>query len=107
MPIGISFQPKILLNKHHFFSSLRTLNCPSVIQTIVQDQQQHPVWGSYAQRLLDPGAGLWKYPSNGGHDDKAHPPIHPTKFSAGESNWTPDHHVNSLIHNLLPNLFII
>ncbi|WOH07973.1 hypothetical protein DCAR_0727408 [Daucus carota subsp. sativus] len=62
------------------------------LHTIVQDQQQHPVWGSYAQRLLDPGAGLWKYPSNGGHDDKAHPPIHPTKFSAGESNWTPDHH---------------
>lgn len=73
----------------------------------MQDQQQHPVWGSYAQRLLDPGAGLWKYPSNGGHDDKAHPPIHPTKFSAGESNWTPDHHVNSLIHNLLPNLFLL
>ncbi|KAI3900876.1 hypothetical protein MKW92_037886 [Papaver armeniacum] len=59
---------------------------------IVQQQQGHPVWGTYAQQLLDPGTELWRNPSNGGHDDKAHPPIHPTKFSAGESNWTQDHH---------------
>ncbi|WJZ86516.1 hypothetical protein VitviT2T_005963 [Vitis vinifera] len=58
---------------------------------IVQEQLGHPIWGSYAQRLLDPGAGLWRNPSNGGHDDKAHPPIHPTKFSAGESGWSQDH----------------
>lgn len=62
------------------------------LQTIVQEQQGHPVWGRYAQRLLDPGAGLWRNPSGGGHDDKAHPPIHPTKFSAGESGWSQDHH---------------
>ncbi|KAG5528712.1 hypothetical protein RHGRI_029395 [Rhododendron griersonianum] len=59
---------------------------------IVQEQQGHPVWGSYAQRLLDPGEGLWRNPSGGGHDDKAHPPIHPTKFSSGESRWSQDHH---------------
>ncbi|KAL8477361.1 hypothetical protein ACS0TY_029602 [Phlomoides rotata] len=62
------------------------------LHTIVQEQQGHPVWGSYAQQLLDPGAGLWRNPSNGGHNDKAHPPIHPTKFSAGESRWSQDHH---------------
>ncbi|CAK7354748.1 unnamed protein product [Dovyalis caffra] len=62
------------------------------LHTIVQEQREHPVWGSYAQRLLDPGAGLWRNPSSGGHDDKAHPPIHPTKFSAGESRWSQDHH---------------
>ncbi|OVA03617.1 DNA topoisomerase [Macleaya cordata] len=61
------------------------------LHAIVQEQQGHPVWGSYAQQLLDPGAGLWRNPSNGGHDDKAHPPIHPTKFSAGESGWSQDH----------------
>lgn len=60
---------------------------------MVQEQQGHPVWGAYAQRLLDPEARLWRNPSNGGHDDKAHPPIHPTKFSAGESGWSEDHHV--------------
>ncbi|KAL0350367.1 UNVERIFIED_CONTAM: DNA topoisomerase 3-alpha [Sesamum radiatum] len=66
------------------------------LHTIVQDQQAHPIWGSYAQRLLDPEAGLWRNPSGGGHDDKAHPPIHPTKFSSGESGWSQDHHKNYL-----------
>ncbi|XP_028766082.1 DNA topoisomerase 3-alpha isoform X2 [Neltuma alba] len=61
------------------------------LHTIVQEQQAHPEWGTYAQRLLDPGASLWRNPSNGGHDDKAHPPIHPTKFSIGESGWSQDH----------------
>ncbi|XP_047970026.1 DNA topoisomerase 3-alpha isoform X1 [Salvia hispanica] len=62
------------------------------LQTMVQEQQEHPVWGTYAQRLLDPEARLWRNPSIGGHDDKAHPPIHPTKYSAGESGWSQDHH---------------
>ncbi|KAK6117539.1 hypothetical protein DH2020_048718 [Rehmannia glutinosa] len=79
-----------------FISYPRTeTDCFSVrtdLHTIVQEQQGHPVWGSYAQRLLDPEASLWRNPSGGGHDDKAHPPIHPTKFSAGESGWSPDHH---------------
>ncbi|KAI3451633.1 hypothetical protein Pfo_008298 [Paulownia fortunei] len=79
-----------------FISYPRTeTDCFSVrtdLHTIVQEQQGHPMWGSYAQRLLDPEAGLWRNPSGGGHDDKAHPPIHPTKFSAGESGWSQDHH---------------
>ncbi|XP_027335440.1 DNA topoisomerase 3-alpha isoform X2 [Abrus precatorius] len=62
------------------------------LHTIVQEQQGHPEWGIYAQRLLDPGVGLWRNPRGGGHDDKAHPPIHPTKFSTGESGWSQDHH---------------
>ncbi|XP_010270299.1 PREDICTED: DNA topoisomerase 3-alpha [Nelumbo nucifera] len=62
------------------------------LHAMVQEQQGHPLWGSYAQRLLDPEARLWRSPSNGGHDDKAHPPIHPTKYSAGESGWSQDHH---------------
>ncbi|PKA51264.1 DNA topoisomerase III [Apostasia shenzhenica] len=61
------------------------------LHAIVHEQVAHPTWGSYAQRLLDPEARLWRNPSNGGHDDKAHPPIHPTKLSAGESGWTEDH----------------
>lgn len=56
---------------------------------------EHPVWGAYARRLLTPEERLWRNPSNGGHDDKAHPPIHPTKFSRGENNWSPDHNVCS------------
>ncbi|CAL1379749.1 unnamed protein product [Linum trigynum] len=62
------------------------------LRAIVQEQAGHPSWGSYAQRLLDPEAELWRNPGNGGHDDKAHPPIHPTKYSSGESGWSQDHH---------------
>ncbi|XP_020586433.1 DNA topoisomerase 3-alpha [Phalaenopsis equestris] len=61
------------------------------LQAIVHEQVAHPTWGSYAQQLLDPEVRLWRNPSNGGHDDKAHPPIHPTKFSVGEPGWTEDH----------------
>ncbi|MFQ6633109.1 hypothetical protein Gotur_011260 [Gossypium turneri] len=61
------------------------------MKAIVQEQQGHPDWGSYAQRLLDPETGLWRNPGSGGHDDKAHPPIHPTKFSTGEHGWSQDH----------------
>lgn len=62
------------------------------LHAIVHEQADHPVWGMYAQRLLNPEERLWRNPSNGGHDDKAHPPIHPTKFSTGENNWSQDHH---------------
>lgn len=65
----------------------------SYMQAIVQEQVAHREWGPYAQRLLDPETRLWRNPQNGGHDDKAHPPIHPTKFSSGESNWSEDHKV--------------
>ncbi|KAG7607197.1 DNA topoisomerase 3-alpha [Arabidopsis thaliana] len=61
------------------------------LRAMVEEQTRHPAWGSYAQRLLEPEGGLWRNPANGGHDDKAHPPIHPTKFSSGESNWSRDH----------------
>ncbi|XP_078442780.1 topoisomerase 3alpha [Wolffia australiana] len=61
------------------------------LRAIVQDQLPHREWGAYAQRLMDPEERLWRNPQNGGHDDKAHPPIHPTKFSPGESNWSEDH----------------
>ncbi|XP_058092918.1 DNA topoisomerase 3-alpha isoform X2 [Magnolia sinica] len=83
-----------------FISYPRTeTDCFSVntdLHAIVREQQGHPSWGSYAQRLLDPDAGLWRNPGSGGHDDKAHPPIHPTKFSAGESGWSQDHNKNYL-----------
>ncbi|KAK8966882.1 hypothetical protein KSP40_PGU015401 [Platanthera guangdongensis] len=68
------------------------------LQAIVRDQLAHPTWGSYAERLLDPEARLWRNPSNGGHDDKAHPPIHPTKSSSGEPGWTEDHKQQQACH---------
>ena len=64
------------------------------------NKYEHPVWGAYAHRLLIPEERLWGNPSNGGHDDKAHPPIHPTKFSRGENNWSQDHNVCSATKQL-------
>ncbi len=47
---------------------------------LVQEQSNDPSWGPFAQRLC---AGEFSPPRNGGHDDKAHPPIHPIKHTAG------------------------
>lgn len=49
---------------------------------------QHPEYGAYAQRLAS--GALWQRPRGGGHDDKAHPPIHPTRCTTGEPDWPPD-----------------
>ena len=50
-------------------------------------------WSPFAQRLLagsggggaggGGGGGLFRWPRSGGHDDKAHPPIHPIKHYPG------------------------
>lgn len=44
----------------------------------------HPVYSEYCNRLLS--GELYQRPRNGGHDDKAHPPIHPTKPYNGPPN---------------------
>eukprot|EP01083_Nonionella_stella_P051843 137672_1 len=46
---------------------------------LIRTQTESPAWGAYAQSLLD---GAFNAPRDGGHDDSAHPPIHPTKFVA-------------------------
>jgi hypothetical protein len=38
-------------------------------------------WGAHARSIMD--QSMWKPPRGGGHDDKAHPPIHPVKHTAG------------------------
>ena len=50
------------------------------LQALIGEQRSHPRWGAYAAELLG-GAFLW--PRDGGHDDSAHPPIHPVKDGAG------------------------
>ncbi|KAL3875514.1 hypothetical protein ACJMK2_033460 [Sinanodonta woodiana] len=44
---------------------------------LVQQQTQSPVWGDFANRVLEHGP----QPRNGKKTDKAHPPIHPTKYT--------------------------
>ncbi|XP_011293504.1 DNA topoisomerase 3-alpha isoform X2 [Musca domestica] len=46
------------------------------LRSIVQQQTQHGVWGSFAERVMEWGPN----PRNGTKSDQAHPPIHPTKM---------------------------
>ena len=55
------------------------------LQALVRDHVQDARWGQHAQRI-DSGE-MWSPPRSGGHNDKAHPPIHPTRWTAGQPNW--------------------
>lgn len=46
------------------------------LHSLIAKQGPHPKWGSYVQRLTN---GEFKFPRKGKNNDKAHPPIHPTK----------------------------
>ncbi|XP_034046272.1 DNA topoisomerase 3-alpha isoform X2 [Thalassophryne amazonica] len=46
---------------------------------LVEQQAQSPVFGTFAQRVLDQPGG--PNPRQGKNSDGAHPPIHPTKYS--------------------------
>jgi DNA topoisomerase-3 len=50
------------------------------LQHLIQVQTGDREWGAYANSLL---MGGFCYPRDGGHDDSAHPPIHPTKPPEG------------------------
>ncbi|XP_062474972.1 DNA topoisomerase 3-alpha [Pezoporus occidentalis] len=49
------------------------------LSALVQQQTQDPNWGAFAQRILDQGGPT---PRSGNKSDQAHPPIHPTKYTA-------------------------
>ena len=46
------------------------------LHSLIAKQQNHQTWGNYASNLLN---GRFKFPRKGKNNDKAHPPIHPTK----------------------------
>ncbi len=46
------------------------------LQHLIEIQTADELWGAYATQLLQ---GSFSYPRDGGHDDSAHPPIHPTR----------------------------
>lgn len=55
------------------------------LREIVDEHQQDARWGAYATHLLQ--SGEMRAPRTGNHNDNAHPPIYPTKWSAGENSW--------------------
>ncbi|CAN8068423.1 unnamed protein product [Agarophyton chilense] len=64
------------------------------LKGLVQKQANHPVWGSFATRLLSPATDqdhvTFTWPRAGPQDDGAHPPIHPTQESPPSFD-SPDH----------------
>ena len=53
---------------------------PSInIKNLVENISQNPNWSEFAARVLD--GVLFEGPRAGKQDDKAHPPIHPTKLA--------------------------
>ncbi|KAM6914565.1 LOW QUALITY PROTEIN: DNA topoisomerase 3-alpha [Lycodopsis pacificus] len=48
---------------------------------LVEQQTQSPVWGTFAQRVIEQPGG--PNPRQGKKSDQAHPPIHPTKHAGG------------------------
>lgn len=46
--------------------------------SLVQHQVEDPVWGEFARGVLESGPN----PRQGNKTDKAHPPIHPTKYAS-------------------------
>nr|XP_020443489.1 DNA topoisomerase 3-alpha isoform X1 [Monopterus albus] len=50
-----------------------------VLGPLVEQQTQSPVWGTFAQRVLEQPGG--PNPRQGKNSDQAHPPIHPTKYT--------------------------
>ena len=75
---------------------------------LIQEQRNHNDWGVYATSLLNQDASSFnnnkfEWPKQGGHDDEAHPPIHPTK--SVELNDLNDHHERS-IYELVTRHFL-
>lgn len=47
------------------------------LKGLISVQKNDALWGGYAKKLLE--ENKFKWPKQGGHDDKSHPPIHPVK----------------------------
>ncbi|KAK3289391.1 DNA topoisomerase 3-alpha, partial [Cymbomonas tetramitiformis] len=59
------------------------------VMGMVEAQQHHERWGAYVLRMMNDG--LYRPPGSGGHNDEAHPPIHPTKCASVQEmgTWPP------------------
>lgn len=51
-------------------------------RSYIGKQTSHPEWGAFASNLANASSSAFETPANGRKNDKAHPPIHPTKPGA-------------------------
>lgn len=58
----------------------------SELLDLVRGLTQAPAVSAFAQAMCDDQANRFRRPKRGGHDDKAHPPIHPTKPYTGSED---------------------
>ena len=52
------------------------------LKKLVEDAQQSPIYGQYCTKLLN--ENRYNNPRMGSGDDKAHPPIHPVRYSSND-----------------------
>ena len=64
---------------------MRKLTPSAQRQALVRQHTGDGRWGAHATRIAS--GEMWHPPRPGGHDDQAHPPIHPTRYTQGEANW--------------------
>ena len=55
------------------------------LKKLVEDMRQSPDYGQYCDKLLNEQDNRYNNPKAGKGDDKAHPPIHPVKYSSNEN----------------------
>ena len=53
----------------------------SGLKKVIEELKESPIYGEYCMRLLNPKEERYNNPKSGKGDDKAHPPIHPVKYS--------------------------
>lgn len=71
------------------------------LQALLQEHIQDLRWGSHAESILS--GHQWQTPRRGGHDDHAHPPIHPMKHTSGEPDWS---HDKKALYELISRAFL-
>ncbi|KIY93196.1 DNA topoisomerase III [Monoraphidium neglectum] len=71
------------------------------LMSIVQEHSNDARWGAHAAAIA--AGQMWKPPRPGGHDDKAHPPIHPTRHTTGEVGWS---HEKCQVYELIVRHFL-
>ena len=51
------------------------------LKKVIEELKESPIYGQYCLRLLNPREERYNNPKSGKGDDKAHPPIHPVRYS--------------------------
>lgn len=80
-----SWRAVLLVWRHLQCTTMQSIRAPCPPQNLVGIQAgTRAPWAAYAQSLQD--GRRFRWPRSGGHNDKAHPPIHPTQPFTGDGD---------------------